>query len=644
MNDKLSSVKSTTFFKYNPETKKLECTTKTEENDKDIQDDCAYKLIAMLNAFLKMDTPPFYDDGTLIDIIRKFLQIFSISDLNDKTIEDLNDRIVILQQYLDEILAIQKGNIYVDIKNVYTIFDKCGTECSKLSIINWSSVPEMPVCFVPSSISIEPEEEKSVRKLIDIFEHTAFKIRKIPDVCNNHITLIKCDGMKSSFFNDFSSISKVNKEIVNMMHDVDKLTKMLPFFSSTGYGEDTFSCDDIKNNDNDECIDEFAMSSKNYKRHYALTMYPAILETIASCYGKIVSMLLTAMYELDKYAELHDKVCKINKLYSDVVFRRKNKELPRSRLLSSVVIMTIDYTFLLFVRDLFSNQMEINELDFFTIERVLLNITNYYIDHHINYKRDEIYLNIQYQDDNIKMSLMLLVTLVCEILCDISKFTVPVSFLYSVCMPVVIGMTNRTHVTCANEQIANTLVSNLLEYTSYGQVNMFTSKYVSVDNSKNNIKVTDMYGNTFTVFVDSNIEPSIIICEKIQKETATYNVQSKCKQINVSVYNTRRDDTPHSNVKPDDPNEASINERRKLVNSSIVHNTITESPQFDYSKSVNYKRDGDREEEGDEDVPAQEDLHEDENIPAQEDLHEDENIPTQKDLYEDDENDEGVPK
>ena len=506
-----------TRFIQSTDSIKLECQSESS-NIVSSQSECINKLISKLNSILKShkDSNIFLEDSDIAAILKHFLSIFCIDDIDLESIKDIDRNINEIREYINEFLSKCKDELYINMKSVCEIFGIIGNVGTnfgnRTGSLIWASTYEPPVYLTidNSSSSIYPKITGTtlVSILNDIKQHV-ISIKTLPEIMYFGNISDKCNGLSvpngKLDLNYISCLQNVNDNLKNFVNSVVKFELDYPMYSRSGLG---LKCPEKNSEEeNDECANSLP-STNNYNFKY-LSMMAPVIQTAADAYWKLYMIITNALYEFSEYSRMHKKICKVLELFNKSIIQSINVDRAGSpNLLKNVIIMSIDVKLFEFAKNYFVDQLEVDRMDQFCIERVLMNIANYYIENSLPNKP---YFNIHEQDQDVRVTILLFTSLLGYILSERKSFTVPLNILGSISLPLIVGMTMRTRITCPSQDICNSLATTIIETTTHYDQVLF--KHVSSKQQSGSDKIIDKFGRTIELKADNSLKN--ILCERI---------------------------------------------------------------------------------------------------------------------------------
>lgn len=497
-----------TRFIQSTDNVKLECQSESS-NIVSSHSECINKLINKLNGILKTHNGAniFLDDSDIEAILKHFLSVFCIDDISLESIKDIDKNINEIREYINEFLSKCKNELYINVKSVCEIFGIIGNANTnfgnRTGSLIWASTHEPPVYLTidNSSNSIYPKITGTtlVSILNDIKQHV-ISIKTLPEIMYfGHIS-DKCNGLTvpngQLDLNYISNLQNVNDDLKKFVASIAKFELDYPMFSKSGFG---LKCPE-NNEEDDECRDN--LPSNNTYNYKYLSMMAPVIQTAADAYWKLYAIIKNALYEFSEYSKMHKKICKVLELFNKSILQSINVDNTGSpNLLKNVIIMSIDLKLFEFSKNYFVDQLEVDRMDQFCIERVLMNIANYYIENSMINKQ---YFNIHEQDQDVRVTILLFTSLLGYILSERKSFIVPLNILGSISLPLIVGMTMRTQITCPSQEICNSLATSIVEITTHYDQVLF--KYA-------NNKIIDKFGKIIELKIDSSLRH--ILCERI---------------------------------------------------------------------------------------------------------------------------------
>lgn len=512
-----------TRFIQSTDNTNIECQSESS-NIISSQSECINKLISKLNSILKSHngTNIFLDDSDIASILKHFLSIFCIDDIDLESIKDIDRNINEINDYINAFLSKCKDELYINMKSVCAIFGIIGNASTnfgnRMGSLIWASTYEPPVYLtVDNSLhSIYPKiSGTTLVSILDDIKQHVISIKTLPEIMYFGNISDKCNGLVvpngKLDLKNVSTLQNIPENLKNLVSHVLKFEYDYPMYSRSGLG---LKCGEMsskimeesKSEDSDECTDNLPSTNK-YDYKYLSIMAP-VIQTTADAYWKLYMIITNALYEILEYSRMHKKICKILELFNKSIIQSINVDttgLPN--LLKNVIIMSIDLKLFEFAKNYFVDQLEVDRMDQFCIERVLMNIANYYIENSVQNKP---YFNIHEQDQDVRVTILLFTSLIGYILSERKSFTIPLYMLGSVSLPLIAGMTMRTRITCPSQDICNLLATNIVETTTHYDQVLF--KYVSRQMTGND-KLVDKFGNTIELNVNSSLNN--ILCERI---------------------------------------------------------------------------------------------------------------------------------
>lgn len=301
-------------------------------------------------------------------------------------------------------------------------------------------------------------------------------------------------------------------------------------YISTGYGpKGDLLCDDTEMSkliklDEDECDDEndkskYTNKSSTYK---SLKLLGESIRSTAEAYWKIYNILSTALYKLGEYKKLHIKICRILEIFDRSIINSVNIDstLRCANILRRTIVMSTDIAFFQFARNLLIDQLKSDKFDQFSIERILISISTYFIEHSNPSKP---YINIhelatEMGIDDLRVTIMFFIYILGNLLCSLDKFEIPLSLSNSISIPLIVGMTMRSQIKCPTESSRMAIVENIITNSSHYDQLLFTrtSVYENAPGMAGGVQIrkdkfVDQSGNSFIVRVDESLK-NVIEC------------------------------------------------------------------------------------------------------------------------------------
>ena len=156
--------------------------------------------------------------------------------------------------------------------------------------------------------------------------------------------------------------------------------------------------------------------------------------------------------------------------------------------------------FFKFAHNYFIEQLKIDTLDQFSIERIIYNIANYYIEHS---NKDKQYININNQHDTNKINLHLFIYIFIQLLNNSSSFYIDLKFIQTINIALLVCMTNRKTIICPNDTIKNFIIDKIIETTTYNVQILFTKE--------SNSTIKSINGTIITFTIDNNFDKVVLL-------------------------------------------------------------------------------------------------------------------------------------
>lgn len=528
------TMQTTRFVSKN--NKDIECMQETTT----IQDqkmECIDQVISLLSNLLSSNTAfEFINKNDVLEVVSHFLRLFCIDDLNNFSLDEIHNQVDLLRKYLNHIVSECKDELLIDMRSVCSIFGIVGNVETNFGnssgTLVWSSQYEMPVYLLVDKTRFPQINGTTLSQILNEIKNTVIKFRTIPEVMYYDYVNEKCNGLKfPTGLVDFSNPKNINEQTRSLINEVLLLEHQYPMFKSgqgprpASHHSASVECSDnvynnlSSTNTDDDCDKDSQDLATNHrhdnyaasKNHGFITLMGTAIHTAAEAYWKIFNIISDAMHTLTEYRKIHVKLCRILDLFNKSIIQTFNIDTSSSisNMLKKIIVMHIDLNLFEFARDLFVNQLKTDKLDHFSMERILLNISIYYIN---NSNPDKLYINVhEQQEQDIRITLMLFVYIFTHILSELGSFNIPVKFLDSISIPLIVGMSSRRRIVCHSTEIKDLIASNIVKYTSYNNQVLFEV----FNGSRNNItKINDTFGNSFCIEVVPTSSAKCIICEK----------------------------------------------------------------------------------------------------------------------------------
>lgn len=524
----------------------IECVEQQHESN--IQKNkCVDKLVLALNSLLKENEFTFIDEKDIVTVILHFLEIFCINDLDDKPFDKITEIIDIIQECTDRLVSDYKEEVLLDMRNVCNIFGILGnleTKTSTFSII-WSDSYSIPI-YLSSDENVYPDiNDNNLTSILNQIKQLMFVIKSTPEITYYDYIKERCSGMNTPNGRiDLSNLKNVSSATISFAKDVHDLELQYSSYIYTGFGQEggkqrrlevqkddvSYSDEDLgvtklickddqlstNNNQEDDCEDEF--DSKNRQtgssKYKYLTVLGKTVQTVSQAYWKIYNILSSAVYMTGEYKKMHIKVCRILDIFNKSVINSIKTEVPThdNNILKKTIIMSLDLSFFQFSKHLLIDQLKSDRLDQFSIERILINIASYFIEHS-NLNKQYINIHEQNEDNGLRITIIFFLSIFGHLLSCLKEFEIPIAYINSISIPMIVGMTMRKNIKCPNESVRTALIENIISNTSNYGKSLFTRS--STYHNENNIQsrrdvITNSYGNVFQISIDDTIKNKLV--------------------------------------------------------------------------------------------------------------------------------------
>lgn len=451
--------------------------TKTVEYDQ-----CIIELIKILKSFLNEDFE-FYKTSDIENIAIQFLKIFNIDDVNNFTPDIINDKIKLVQSYIDKLYEGYRNELLFNMNIMCDIFKIISISDSMIDI-KWDEFYCNPIYLYYNKQIFPSINNEKLQSIVNMLTNNKLYFNSIPKVYfNNYLDSNKCYD-----FTRPTILGLDDLEIPDHLKEFIKTIKNINIFSFHHGGQNEQYVNLLNCNQSDDCDDNLNINTIH--KPSILDNLPIITNSSNNGYFKIYKIILDLINKTNYYKTIKDKIFYIIHLFNTVVFDSFNSDIDY--LFQNIIVANIDLLFFKFANNFFIEQLKIDTLDQFSIERIIYNIANYYIEHSI---KDRPYININSQHDTNKINLHLFICIFIQILNNTSSFYIDLKFLNTINIALLTCMTNRKTINCPNETIKNFIIDKIIETTTYNIQVLFTKESNSTIKSINGAIITFTISN-----------------------------------------------------------------------------------------------------------------------------------------------------
>lgn len=450
-------------------------------------DQCVIELIKILKSFLNQDFV-FYKTTDIENIALQFLKIFNIDDVNNFTPNIINEKVKLVQSYIDKLYEGYHNELLFNMNIMCDIFKIISISDSMVDI-KWDQSFCNPIYLYYNKQIFPSINNEKLQSIVNMLTNNKLYFNSVPKVYfNNYLDSNKCYE-----FTRPTILGLDDLEVPDHLKEFIKTIKNINIFSFHQGGQQYVNL--LECNQTDECDDNLNINI-NHKPNI-LDKIAIITNSSTNGYFKIYKIILDLINRTNYYKSIKDKIEYIVHLFNTVVFDSFNSEIDY--LFQNIIVVNIDLLFFKFAHNYFIEQLKIDTLDQFSIERIIYNIANYYIEHS---NKDKPYININNQHDTNKINLHLFIYIFIQLLNNASSFYIDLIFLQSINIAMIVCMTNRKTIICPNETIKNFIIDRIIETTTYNVQILFTKE------SNNTIKSIN---GTIINFIISNNSDKVIL-------------------------------------------------------------------------------------------------------------------------------------
>lgn len=456
--------------------------TKTVEYDQ-----CVIELIKILKSFLKEDLE-FYKPTDIENLAIQFLKVFNVDDVNNFTPDIINDKIKLLQSYIDKLYEGYHNELLFNMNIMCDIFKIINISDSMIDI-KWEESFCNPIYLYYNKQIFPPINNEKLQSIVSMLTNNKLYFNSIPKVYyNNYFDSNKCYD-----FTRPTILGLDDLEIPDHLNEFIKTIKNINIFS---FHQGDQYANILDCNKKDECGDNLTINQIH--KPNILDNLAIIINSSANGYFKIYKIILDLINKTNYYKSIKDKIFYIVHLFNTVVFDSFNSEIDY--LFQNIIVVNIDLLFFKFAHNYFIEQLKIDTLDQFSIERIIYNIANYYIEHS---NKDKQYININNQHDTNKINLHLFIYIFIQLLNNSSSFYIDLKFIQTINIALLVCMTNRKTIICPNDTIKNFIIDKIIETTTYNVQILFTKE--------SNSTIKSINGTIITFTIDNNFDKVVLL-------------------------------------------------------------------------------------------------------------------------------------
>lgn len=454
--------------------------------------ECVDRLVCSLNSLLskKDDFFKFTDSNDIEEALNLFVNIFSIN-INDYDYNTIKDDIDKIKQNIKDLVDVYRKEFNFNAKLICDMFDMMGNTQMKLQtrlpLIIWANKIVKPN-YIITDMNVKlfnDDNQVSLKDLLGRIKNLSFHYNKIQKISDSsffqHCNIITSTTIGT---NDIVPSSTFAKQLQDSVKTFEQLYPHV--INQRGFGLEV--CDK-----KDECTIDLPQHQIDQKVLDMIQKFGSVVQESRVLLFDYLESIISMIHSIKQYKRIGEKINKILELFKKVIVQTTNNNLS---IFKNIMILNIDRNLFKFANHFFIQQLKIDMYTSISIEKVLTNIANYYINNSANE-----YINIQEQDEKVIINLLLFIYMFTNILAETTSFFIPTTMINMLNIAIPVCMTNRNVVVCKDENIKNKLISNIEETSNHLDIKIFEYK---------DGKVIDLHGNKIEFKIDSSVDEIIL--------------------------------------------------------------------------------------------------------------------------------------